>query len=360
MKNLKALFMGLILISSVTYAQKDGNEVNILDGNNDGIIDPYEAMDIIFMLQKSNDKPLSISEFKKIARKNQNEEKEEFERIFKKYDKDRDGKIIIKDIKDDELKEFMVMMDANDNGKLTEKEALNFDMERAMLLSEEQIKEQADHIYKEFDKNGDNTLELSELPADYKEYISETDINNDGKTERKEFMQFMKANNTRVSFEVKNGVAYMSGVISSDTPSKVLQLIFEHPEVKVIEMVSVPGSINDVANLRAALYIRKFGLSTRLTSTSMVSSGGTDFFLAGVNREVEKGAKIGVHSWGAGPGEQGKDFPKDDPEHQKYLDFYAKVGIPAAFYWYTLEMAPANGMHWMTDGEIVKYNIETK
>ncbi|MCT4636172.1 MAG: hypothetical protein N4A72_00555 [Bacteroidales bacterium] len=359
MKNLKAILIGIIFISSVTYGQEN-NAINILDGNSDGVLNPYEAMDILFMLQQENEKPLSVSEFNKIATKSQKEDRKELERIFKKYDKDKDGKVIIKDVKDEETRGFMMMMDSDENGKLTKKEALNFNMEKAMLMSAEQIKEQADAIYKELDKNKNGALELSELPEEERDFIEEVDVNNDGKAEKREFIQFMTYNNTPVSFKVKSGVAYMYGVISSDTPAKVLQLIFEHPEVKVIEMVSVPGSINDVANLRAALYIRKFGLSTRLTSTSMVSSGGTDFFLAGVNREVEKGAKIGVHSWGAGPGEQGKDFPKDDPEHQKYLDFYSKVGIPSAFYWYTLEMAPADGMHWMTDSEIVKYKIETK
>jgi len=94
--------------------------------------------------------------------------------------------------------------------------------------------------------------------------------------------------------------------------------VVEHPSVRTIEMAYVPGSIDDPANLRAASYVRKFDFTTVLKSDHSVASGGTDFFLAGKHRLIEKGAKFGVHSWG-GLGYQGKDVPKDSDEHQLSL-----------------------------------------
>jgi hypothetical protein len=35
------------------------------------------------------------------------------------------------------------------------------------------------------------------------------------------------------------------------------------------------------------------------------------------------------------------------------------MGIPADFYWYTLEAASAENIHWMTAQEIAQYDILT-
>ena len=182
------------------------------------------------------------------------------------------------------------------------------------------------------------------------------DENRDGKVTKEEAHNYITADNIPVEFTVKGTTAYMTGVITSSLPSKVLQLIFEHPEVTTIEMITVPGSIDDDANLRAGLYVYERGLTTKLNSRSAVASGGTDFFLAGKQRIVEQGAVLGVHSWGGG-NVPATEVPKEDPVHTKYLEFYEKVDIPTSFYWYTLEVAPAKNMHTMTEEEIKKYNV---
>lgn len=52
-------------------------------------------------------------------------------------------------------------------------------------------------------------------------------------------------------------------------------------------------------------------------------------------------------------------FPGDDPQHQLYLRYYSQMGIDAAFYWYTLDAADAQGMHYMTNDEIARYGVAT-
>lgn len=332
--------------------------LEVLDSNRDGLISPYEALDVLLMLKKEQGKSLSLKDFDQIALEYKKEQEEEIREIFQEMDTDGDDNINLSKV-EGEMAEFAQMMDKNEDGILTLTEALAFNFEDALLLDEDQMKEEVKNRLEELDKNKDGVIVATEVAKDQQGRFFEWDDNEDGKVTPEELHAFLKADNIPVEFTVKGKTAFMTGVITAATPATVLQLLFEHPEVDTIEMLTAPGSIDDVANLRAALYIRNHGISTKLNAKSMVASGGTDFFLAGKHRIVEKGAKIGVHSWGGADGTDGKDVPKDDPEHQKYIDYYNKTGIPEAFYWYTLEVAPAHEMHWMTEEEIERYKVRT-
>ena len=214
----------------------------------------------------------------------------------------------------------------------------------------------AEGYFAQLDLNDDGFIAKEELEdGDWAE-LAEIDENKDGKVSLAEFVAELEE--APVQFAVKDGVAFMTGVIGSGTPATVLRLINEHPQVYAIEMVDCPGSMDDEANVRAARYVRQHGFATILRSNSEVASGGTDFFLAGKTRIVEKGAKVGIHSW-AGD-DNGSDLPKTDPRHQLYLKFYEEMGIPAAFYWRTLEAAPADSIHWMTSEELGRYGFSTE
>lgn len=95
------------------------------------------------------------------------------------------------------------------------------------------------------------------------------------------------------------------------------------------------------------------------TLAGMIASGGVDFFLAGVGRTVDTGGKLAVHSW-AGDGVTGDQVPRDDPQHSLYLDYYAEMGIPAEFYWFTLQAAPAEDIYYMTADEMAEYQMTTR
>lgn len=151
---------------------------------------------------------------------------------------------------------------------------------------------------------------------------------------------------------------YMSGVIYSDTLEDIKDVFEENPQITTLVMVEVPGSIDDEVNLLASREIRKHRINTYIPENGMVASGGTDMFLAGQKRAVHPTAKLGVHSW-SGEDSVALDFPKDHQEHKKYLDYYATMNIPTRFYWYTLEAAPADSIHWMTPNEIKQYHVVT-
>lgn len=161
------------------------------------------------------------------------------------------------------------------------------------------------------------------------------------------------------SFVVEGDEAVMAGVIDSSTPAEVRDLIDDHPEVTTIVMVDVPGSDDDVANLEASRLIRAAGFATHVPADGEIASGGVDFFLAGATRSYGPGAIFSVHSWAAGDGRTGADLPQDDPEHDLYLDYYAEMDVDEDFYWFTLEAAPADSFHDMTEAELERFGFDT-
>ncbi|MGH1429503.1 MAG: hypothetical protein ACRBB4_00125 [Neptuniibacter sp.] len=162
-----------------------------------------------------------------------------------------------------------------------------------------------------------------------------------------------------VEFTVSGETALMIGIIDSDIPDQVIALLEDYPQITTIVMQDVEGSVDDEANLIAARYIRENGLNTHIPEDGLVASGGTDFFLSGVKRTASPGAKIGIHSWVDDQGTEGALLSRNDSAHKTYLDYYGLMGIPAEFYWFTLEVAPSEEIHWMTIDEQQLYKITT-
>ena len=162
-----------------------------------------------------------------------------------------------------------------------------------------------------------------------------------------------------LSLEVSGNSFIATGVIDGSTPETIRNAIAANPGVVTLVLQNVPGSADDEANLQAARSVRAANLTTIVPSGGMVASGGTDLFLAGAVREIGAGACLGVHSWSTDGSVEGKDVPRSDPQHQLYLKYYAEMGIPSAFYWYTLEAADASNIHWMKNAEINAYQMTT-
>ena len=160
-------------------------------------------------------------------------------------------------------------------------------------------------------------------------------------------------------FTVNNSVATMDGEITSDIDIVLRKMLDENPQLRTINMVNVPGSNDDDANIRAGLLLRSKMISTHLPAGSLIASGGVDFFLAGSSRTVEFPVMIGVHSW-EGDGFEGRDIRGDrsHPEHQKYLDYYRSINIDPEFYFFTLQ-TPAAEIYYMTMNDIARFNIIT-
>lgn len=95
----------------------------------------------------------------------------------------------------------------------------------------------------------------------------------------------------------------------------------------------------------------------------LIASGGVDFFLAGIQRTKGTNTKIGVHSWSDG-NKDATAFPVGHANHLPYINYYVSVGFTQQeaedFYYFTINAAPAEGIHWVTDAEISKYKILTQ
>lgn len=153
---------------------------------------------------------------------------------------------------------------------------------------------------------------------------------------------------------------YVSGTLNALTFDEIEQQIAAHPSLATVVLEDIDGSIDDEVNLQTGLLIHQTGLDTFVPADGQIESGAVDLFCAGRNRIAERGAKIGVHSWAAEDGLEGGDLSLDDPEHQPYVAYFETVSCPVSFYWYTLEAAPSDGMHYMTEDELLTYAVATE
>lgn len=159
----------------------------------------------------------------------------------------------------------------------------------------------------------------------------------------------------------KNAIV-LDGVINSSALKKFQIIANENQGIKRIEIVNCDGSINDDVNLELAKYIYQNEYDIHLLDSGLIASGGTDLFLAGRKRTVGKNTKIGVHSW-AGNNKTATDFPIGHANHLPYIEYYVSVGYTQKqaedFYYFTINAAAANSIHWMTKEEIMKYEMTT-
>lgn len=174
-----------------------------------------------------------------------------------------------------------------------------------------------------------------------------------------------------LSFEVEGPTAtfaVLHGYIDGSTPAVVADFITAYPEVTTLVFIKMPGSADDEANLEASLALHEEGYTFYLPAVNaydddaFIASGAVDMFLAGKKRVIDVDAEVGVHSWSDGVNEA-TDYPEGSPEHQPYIDYYVSVGFSeadaAAFYYFTIEAAPAAGIHLMTEAEIETYKLRT-
>jgi len=164
---------------------------------------------------------------------------------------------------------------------------------------------------------------------------------------------------TPVSFVAQGDQIIASGTIDHTTLAAFQEVIADNPQAQTLVLQYIEGSVDDDANVVFSRVVHDEGFDTIVPSDGMVASGGTDLFLAGQQRILRPGACVGVHSW-SGSGLIAANLPEDDPEHDRYLDYFEDIGVDEEFYWFTLDAAPAEEMHWMTAAEANKFNMTTR
>jgi len=159
-----------------------------------------------------------------------------------------------------------------------------------------------------------------------------------------------------ISFTAIGSEIVARGEVDDGALDRFIQTARAHPEAKTLVLQHVGGSVDDAANLELSKHVRRNGFATRVPADGMVASGGTDLFLAGEPRVLEEGACVGVHSWSNGETE-GSNISDQSPAHAPYLSYYRTVDVPETFYWFTLNAAPSDEMHWMTSAEVQRFNM---
>jgi hypothetical protein len=151
----------------------------------------------------------------------------------------------------------------------------------------------------------------------------------------------------------------LSGQITSRTPRSFLAALNDNPQVKVIVPFDMSGSVDEMAVYRMGDAIRARGLDTHLTAQSEIYSGAVNLFLAGNRRTIERGAVMGVHSWADGFGE-GSSYPRGAREHEGNVAYTRAMLGSDAFYWFTLQAAPSDGIRVLTQAEIADFGLVTE
>ncbi|WP_109312270.1 alpha/beta hydrolase [Ruegeria sp. AU67] len=162
-----------------------------------------------------------------------------------------------------------------------------------------------------------------------------------------------------VSFVVQGDEIVASGAIDHTTLSAFEEITAANPKIKTLVLQNIEGSVDDDANVVFSRVVRDEGFDTVVPANGLVASGGTDLFLAGNRRTLEPGACVGVHSWGGG-GYVAANLPENHPEHDRYLDYFNDIGVDPAFYWFTLDAASEDEMHWMSAEEANRFKMATR
>lgn len=327
--------------------------LDLLDTNGDGVLDPYESMDAVFVMQQEiGGEELTMEAVAELLAQWESDQAEDVERLFNDLDLDADGKLSRREM-DEELIEYLDIIDTNGDGFITPDEMLEAEAFDPLFYDEEEIQEEVKDLFLQFDDDGSNSIIADEAGSEWS-YLVEMDFDLNGLVTREEVLRTYRADNQEATFEIEGDTARVEGLLTNRFPADVLRLIFEHPEVTTLELSLISGSLDDDANLRACRYIRRQGLDTHVPRGGMVASGGTDLFLSGRYRTCGERAMVGVHTW-SWMGKDGDQLPRDHEQHQSYLDFYEEMEIPEAFYWFTLSSASAKEVHWMSQAELEQY-----
>jgi hypothetical protein len=162
----------------------------------------------------------------------------------------------------------------------------------------------------------------------------------------------------RFNLVVEDTIAYAYGGTDHHSFADVRRQLDENPQLETIVLRNVPGTTHLGENTRIAQMIRARGLNTRLESTSFIASGGVDLFLAGQERTMECGARIGVHSWQ----DQDGDSPRTlgyDPIEERMERFHASLDVDPDFYAFARDAAPHSALYLLSRDDLERFDLLT-
>jgi hypothetical protein len=170
----------------------------------------------------------------------------------------------------------------------------------------------------------------------------------------------LEAGDSTLTLEGK--VATLNGTLGTSTYIQMDELI-KTKSFDTLTFGIVRGSINDAINMHTGRLIRAAKLTTLMPTGGLAHSGGVDLFTAGSQRIFQDGGELGVHSWCCVAGKDAGQLSKTDPAHDAQLTYFREMlGLNKgpAFYFFTINAAPAASVHKMKRAEMVKYSLVTE
>lgn len=149
--------------------------------------------------------------------------------------------------------------------------------------------------------------------------------------------------------------AALVDVTDERSPASFTAMLRDHPEIMVLELVEVPGTEDDRANLQLGRMIHNRGIATHVPNGGSVRSGGVELFLAGARRTAAPKAEFAVHSWSDEQGREPADYPANAPENRKYLDYYREMGMTpteAVSFYAMTNSVPHSQAKWLTAADM--------
>ncbi|ANU06350.1 hypothetical protein [Paraurantiacibacter namhicola] len=155
-----------------------------------------------------------------------------------------------------------------------------------------------------------------------------------------------------------DGRAALVDITDSHTPTHFEAMLAAHPGIASLQLVEVPGTYDDRANLALGRMIRARGIATHVPEGGSVRSGGVELYLAGASRSAHPEAQFAVHAWMDQDGLEANDYAADSPEHRRYLDYYAEMGMEPGeardFYWMTNSVGFGDAL-WLTGADMAQW-----
>lgn len=154
------------------------------------------------------------------------------------------------------------------------------------------------------------------------------------------------------------GKVALVGLIDGRSPVQFAQLLRDHPDIGMLEMVEAPGTVDDNANFRLARMLRNHAIVTYVPAHGSVRSGAVELFLAGARRIAHRDAEFAVHSWMDIYGREAGDFAASDPVNRAYIDFYVEMGIgerEAERFYAMTNSVPHYDALWLDAGDLARY-----
>ncbi len=158
-------------------------------------------------------------------------------------------------------------------------------------------------------------------------------------------------------YEVKNNgtVARLYGQIDDTIELKTVQLLQDHPNLKTVELVYVPGSHHDENNHKAWRILRAMWINTLIKRFGFVASGGTDLLMAGKERVIKDWAQIWVHAWTSPTNPESWTLSTTHSAHNEYVSYFQDMWIDTNLYRWTLQNTRPESIHWLTQQELTNY-----